>query len=652
MEIRCVVKRFSSHYLVPLASYIIIAICLSFRYKNDLIDTFSSVYPTHFSQTEDPAYIVQLSDLHVSHIDKETENIRKYLSIVLKHLNPDTIIFSGDLVEGNNASSTLSYHIQYQENWEQLAKVFSDSGITNSSAQMIFSAGNHDVFGVSDDTPEKNYFRRFFLKDETPFDLQTYKLNKSGAPINVVVCNPMKPPAAPGPFGIMPQIDDRLLEKVEKSYDQEAINILVNHFPVFTLWSGRTRTNHKNYKEVSANYDVILTGHLHQQSQVINRNNGNLEVITTSPINTRNVTVLTIDNGNIAVHTIDPANEYQALITYPINVNSLTSKSIFNQKDCKIKVLIFGDNSKPVNIKIDNKEIVQLKLSKVLKNNVTLFTKRIKLEDGYHTIEVIGANYIQNYYIGDEIPSHYEKNPLVYADGFQTFASIIQPYGVQCLIIFFSVMAFIRIIPLWKLPKVEAILNSYDNDQTESEISYQRLILLSILDYFTKFRRIPLISYSYLIILTIWTFYLPMFRLLIDDWYCTLYGTGLYYENEWRIYSLNYMIWLIYISLLVLPVGTLFSYLYEKKKQVLDIVLVSIPPTFVELVLVVLIVICGKVNSLIRSNIFYMNILIFVILIGEYIYKRYIEDSQPGKEEIDNQDPLTNPYDEKFPANP
>lgn len=276
------------------------------------------------------------------------------INFVIQNYNPNILLFSGDMADGSNSSNMLSYHMQYQQNWDEVNKSLIEAKVFELNATKIFLAGNHDMFGISKDDMESNKFRKMFYNESTDWEFQKYQLQAGKKLLNIVCFNPVRPPSGSSPLGIFPYVRRKLLNKLEANYDENAYNIIVNHFPRRFLWSSKSATG-KSIKDITNMYDVMLTGHRHPRYNVITTIDGLLHVISPALAwGGRNFNILTIDNGHFIAHTIINSSDNQALITYPVPKDQITPKTIFSVNEFDVKVLFYGNDYSNLSLMIDD----------------------------------------------------------------------------------------------------------------------------------------------------------------------------------------------------------------------------------------------------------------------------------------------------------
>ena len=562
---------FYSHCFIPL--FILVAVTFGIimlitmntcgPYKSSNAEFNSSLLPTYF---------VQISDLHFNHKKpKETEAKLQLFKNIKKNLDPNVLIFIGDIIDSSNSTSELSYHRNYKENWDVFQKAFKDSHLNESSddnnIKILFVSGNHDEFAVPVDDVENHPFRRLFIQnDETPFILNSIQLNNTNGslPFNFVLFNPIFPPAPTGPMNVSPFIRKEHIDELDNMILDDHINILVSHYPYISLWSN-TDSSGKNIENVISKFDLMMSGHLHPKKPIIYKRGDLVNVVSCNAIsNWENTTVYTIDNNMINVHNVDITRENSLLITYPISEESITSKTVFNKQSFDIRVLsISNDQKQNIMVNIDGKYYGSMNFVQQIRGNVQFYSFPIhNLQKGKHTITVISTNstYTMTFYIGDEYES---KRFSWYFD-----AWFYHPYLNIGLAVFTSIYAIIRIIPFWKISALKKILEDYEsyffNESDSAPLSHSKIFFYSLLDYLTRYRNITKMAYATLFIDTFMVLFVPLYITKLDTTNGLFFSWGTVINNQITYHSFNYTVWMLYNIIFLLPLGSFAVFMKYK----------------------------------------------------------------------------------------
>ena len=561
---------FYSHCFIPLLVLIAVIVGITLFVTMNTCGPYKSA-EIEFNSSILPSYIVQISDLHFNHKKpKETEKKLQLFKNIKNNLNPDILVFIGDIIHASNSTSEISYHRNYQENWDVFNKTLTESGLNDSSTdtKILYVAGNHDEFAIPKDTTKYHPFRRLFLKDdETPFILNSIQINNTegSLPFNFVLFNPIYPPAPTGPMNVSPFVKKEHVDELETLILENHINILVSHYPLISLWSNTDSTG-KNIKNVIEKFDLMMSGHLHPKEPIVYKHKDLVNVVSCKEVdNSDNTTVYTIDNNMISSHNIDISKDNRLLITYPISEESITSKTSFNKKSFDVRVLsLSNDQKQDIKVNIDGIDYGSMKFVQEARKEVQFYSLPINnLNEGRHLITVSSGNstYSMWFYIGEE----YElKHFSWYFD-----AWFYHPYLNIIIAGFTALYSIIRIIPLWKIQSIKKIVDIYDSylfdsQNDENVLNKKQVFFYSLLDYITRYRNLPITTYLTLFIDTILVFFVPLYITKLDTTNGVFFAWGIVIEGKVSYDSFNYTVWMLYNVLFLLPLGSFAVFMRYK----------------------------------------------------------------------------------------
>lgn len=203
---------------------IIVFILLIFLYyENNKIDISNYKITSNKIKNED-LKILHLSDLHCKSFGKN----QKYLIKKIKNINPDIIVFTGDLL---NRKSPKEKYINSFILLKELSKTF----------PIYFTTGNHEYKSHSLDETKKNLssfgvhvlinnYEKISIKDTEILIFGLDDVTNSNESFNKVI---------------------NTLENIKDVLNNSQLNILLSHRPNFFK-------NQSNY-----NFDLIFSGHAH-----------------------------------------------------------------------------------------------------------------------------------------------------------------------------------------------------------------------------------------------------------------------------------------------------------------------------------------------------------------------------------------------------
>ena len=614
---------FSSHCFIPL--FLLVVFIITF-----LSYFLSSSEGPFYSQNAElnnsliPTYLIQLSDLHFNHYmpERVQRNTQK-LQAITSFFNPPILIITGDIVDSLDSSNALNFHHRSEGNWNAWNQSYYQSGIRNISDLLFIPiSGNHDNMAIPADNKEEHPFRAYFLTDEQETTFQEYTINPStqGSPINFIAFNPITPPSPSGMLCMMPFVYDETIQELKNKVKNNHINILMNHFPRNLLWSD-TDSSGKSVREATSHYDLMLAGHTHPMVQEISRKDGLLHV-TASAYHTDNVTLITFDNNQINVHNIYPFTNEQIVVTYPISSKSLTSKTVFNKNSFDIRAIYFSHNIDETLIcEIDSRVIGSLTYKETIRENALLYTLQLSnISNGHHTMSIRPSSsnnpnqtYRMDFFVGDE----FEK--------IKTSFSISSNYmsGLAIgLTAFITLYNLIRITPLWLIPQIKEILNDFDEyvEGKVTDLPGWKVFAYSCLDFITRFRRMTALSFWTLVFLNLWYFFIPLFISPVEYKTAAVFVWGAVIDGHLRYHLMTFAVWMLYLLLFVMPIGSFAALRGEKYRTIWEAVIYII--VFIVALIIWFIVanFSGAVLSIFGSPLTYIAIASIIIVFVDAFY--------------------------------
>ena len=307
-----------------------------------------------WNSSKAPEYLVHFSDAHVnnkqplygSHLHNAFKAAAGY--------SPEVLLNTGDMVDDYDKAAAPKYGHQTEMDWKLYYEMALE--FNGSFGEIIEIPGNHDMFGVrSIDSPNFHYLGYTMfgrkLKLETEDDLRLIRYSSGG--FDFVFVNPYSFPTVHPPlmFYVTPNkgLLDRLEAAIENTDDNSTL-IVASHYPASMFTKSRSSSG-KTYKEIVASEKVAiyLSGHYHGNHPKFEHHGDSLlEVIAEDIKGDKEFGIVTFDNGRVCFHRVDPERPPNALITYPIPLEQITSKSGFNDKDAVVRLLVFGDGNESI----------------------------------------------------------------------------------------------------------------------------------------------------------------------------------------------------------------------------------------------------------------------------------------------------------------
>lgn len=383
----------------------------------------SSKLTTPWNDSEDPAVIAQLTDVHVNNLEPiKGQNLHQAINACAQW-NIRDILITGDLVDNWGYRSFGKYGQQHEPDFQAYHNIL--EGIcpdSNCNKRLTETAGNHDLFGLFRYSSSRNNYRKYARS--APQDVSRFWA--SPVETNDFILLPLNPFRFPTPHAkfdfwvmqtteILDRLEKGLKEATEMSHKHPGRPkpiILLCHYPA-KLWIldfVRSSTG-KTFKEILQNSEIALylSGHIHPDKSKYVHYQGILEVCAQDLAQHNAYSIITIDNGRAYHRTYDIHEVPKVLLTHPIPSTMLTKLMPFSEKTTSIRLLSMN---KSLNIQVSGAVNGKMKCVRQLKNGAWLYTHPLtNLENGLHTLEFSGDwEYKVEFFVGKTIESFTEDD--------------------------------------------------------------------------------------------------------------------------------------------------------------------------------------------------------------------------------------------------
>ncbi|KAL6648415.1 hypothetical protein ACP70R_012639 [Stipagrostis hirtigluma subsp. patula] len=349
---------------VPLLLLILVLLppCASWRTADDSDD--ASVSRSVFPMDGDVAWVVQVSDLHISayHPDR-ADDLARYLGDALRAIRPQLLLVTGDITDAKNRRRTTSRQDEYE--WITYKKTIDAIvGRGGIDKNRIFDIrGNHDTYGVPYRGGELDFFSTYSVNSqlERLSIISSILLQGDRSYLFLGIDDTMSV-GIRFPANLFGHPTDRRIEAVKSELQYWAnhsgapiTKVVFGHFPMsFTA----TSENGQRYESVFARQSIsaYLCGHLHAKVSKQLWRYHEMRKTTTNMSSfwewelgdwkdSRLVRILAIDRGAVSFidHTLKQALQTSILVTYPTDsrsMNMLESRQWSLRND--INVLVFS----------------------------------------------------------------------------------------------------------------------------------------------------------------------------------------------------------------------------------------------------------------------------------------------------------------------
>ncbi|XP_068660207.1 putative metallophosphoesterase At3g03305 [Aristolochia californica] len=340
-------------------------------------DQDSYVSRESFSFEGDVAWIVQVSDLHISsYYPDRGEDLRKLLAPALRVIRPSLVLITGDLTDAKNKERTATRQDEYE--WIQYKKVMNSVIKESDLDERAFFdiRGNHDKYGVPFVRSELDFFSKYSISSQLGRlgTIQSISLMGSNWKYLFLGLDDSMTIGLRGPSNLFGHPTDWRIETVDSELDiwdhqtdARVTKIVFGHFPMSFIASSN---NGNRYENIFAKRSVAayLCGHLHAK---LSNQLWRLHTVDSASAflrhekldefwewevgdwkESRLMRILSIDGGEVSFVDIKlgvgstEGIQTTILITYPTdsrNMNKINSQSKNFRKD--ISALVFSEKS-------------------------------------------------------------------------------------------------------------------------------------------------------------------------------------------------------------------------------------------------------------------------------------------------------------------
>jgi hypothetical protein len=458
------------------------------------------------------------------------------LSNITKKFNPPIIAIAGDLVDALNDTVTISFHRQYEVNWQRYNSTRVFTRLFDENRTIIELAGNHDMMVVAADNETRNRYRYYTMHPGEPFAVRSIDFSDDfSVPVRLIEYNPLRAPFTSGPVGMYPchAIDD--VEKLDLAISDGFRNVIISHFRLNEVWSVGWTASGRGIREVVRRSHLYLSGHLHPPDNEYLRMSDTLAVCVTAFFESPNFVMAFIDNGGVGGQTVDTHAERVVVITYPISKIQLTGRHVFNLRSFPVRAVSFTDLPISLNVYIDGGLVGQAAHAGTLRRNVQWYSLDVTVSGGDHTLKV-GDHEIA-FFVGDAVPATTE-----YANLQHTPEPCVYPaFGVFLHFLF-------HVVPWWKLME-EALDNFRAYMYGESgaiPLEWYEQLLIGPLYQFSRIRRGSCFQYWFSWLLGLVFLVCPMYTMYVDEFMATGWVWGIELEDTFAHYAMLGVLFIIF----------------------------------------------------------------------------------------------------------
>ncbi|KAL6907531.1 hypothetical protein ACP4OV_002570 [Aristida adscensionis] len=329
-------------------------------------DDDASVSRSAFPMEGDVAWVVQVSDLHISAYHPErAADLARHLGGALRAIRPHLLLVTGDITDAKNRRRTTSRQDEYE--WLTYKKtidaIVRRGGIDKS--RIFDIRGNHDTYGVPRRGGKLDFFSTYSVSSqlERLGIISSILLQGDRSYLFLGIDDTMSV-GIRFPANLFGHPTDKRIEAVNSELQYWAnhsgvpiTKVVFGHFPMsFTA----TSKNGQRYESIFARQSIsaYLCGHLHAKVSKKLWRYHEMRITTEDQMSSfwewelgdwkdsRLMRILAIDGGAVSFvdHTLDQALQTSILVTYPTDsrsMNMLESKKWSLRND--INVLVFSN---------------------------------------------------------------------------------------------------------------------------------------------------------------------------------------------------------------------------------------------------------------------------------------------------------------------
>ncbi|KAH0786544.1 Ser/Thr protein phosphatase [Histomonas meleagridis] len=491
-------------------------------------DIISKSTKETWSDMSEPVVIAHLTDVHVNHLLKYTQDNLKTAVEIIRSMNPQITVLTGDLVDNMDGESIPKHGLQQPEDRKLYEEIIGD-------LPRIEMEGNHDNFARYTHNPT--------------FNVQTLE----ALPNYVLISfDPFERRTSAPPLGYWMHPRKELLDNIENALNNLANDsrvIMFNHYPTLFWNFGGKSSSGKTYQALfnEGKIDYFITGHKHPEHPIIQHNSYTkyLEFVGCDLFQHKKFNVITIDNDRLVYHEVDITNPKLAFVTHPVPKEQLSSKQIFNERHTSLRVIVYSDKVPSITASGAVKGALQCEK----KASYYLCSLPIEtLEAGEYNVELSGdVTKSIDFVIGDSVPAYNE-------DG---YFPVIEYIMFTALPIVWLILLFIT-FPLGLPQKMSDPYMDWINGVSEKD-SWVVSIFLGFVGVKIRLSKLNWLFRISAFFGVIAPFFVPIFFEKIDGHLSIIWLYGLI-SGDYKIMScFGPFLTLIYLIAVMLPVVLLMS---------------------------------------------------------------------------------------------
>jgi hypothetical protein len=340
------------------------------------------------------------------------------------------------------------------------------------------------------------------------------------------------------------------IEKELQKHRNHPNVFVLTHFPVEFWLDYDSHKQSTRIQSILANStaQLLVSGHIHPRNPVFRHFGGFLEVVASDSNYHGALGIVTVDNGCTVFHHIRGDKPPKALVTNPIPLNQLHKKSVFNERNVTIRVLLLRPRQNAV-IHVIGDAFGRMQFDRLV-GSTALYTLTREFEPGIHHIAFRGDHSgTLEFLVGSETPERIE-----HSYNMPSFFGTLRRVTVVLWPIFLVVL-FPFELPQWR-PLAESVHQWLAGEDGESH-----WILATLGGAFVVRWRILTLPTWYRILLflsCLYPMFLPIVVFQVEGHWGYLNSKG-FFLDEQRFDVMGMIIPGLHLVFVVLPIALLAS---------------------------------------------------------------------------------------------
>jgi hypothetical protein len=270
----------------------------------------------------------------------------------------------------------------------------------------------------------------------------------------------------------------------------------------------------------------------------------------------------TVDPGGIVFHEVDPLAPSAIVIAYPIPLEQINNRQVFNQRTFPLRAITFSQSGQSFDLQYTIDGGPAKHLPQTAKWNGSAVYYSVQVEDiapGEHHLMVFSDSMSSeiDFFVGEESPKIVHHQSTLF----------MTPYFWLSAVVILTFLTALKLIPWWvfvrhHIDAFEEFMNGFGG-----EIPFLRQLYLGPAHLWSRFRNVPLpIHILFAGPLLLWWVVIPLYFTKIETTTATLFVWG--YVADGKVFKFNTPMWFVtaYFLMLLSPAMIIVANFYERKR--------------------------------------------------------------------------------------